>query len=113
MAEPIGPGGAPKVFVVRERLWQSVLSDTYTFAVLAALPWFNHAYCGGSGWIDFAIAFAWFVMISARLSGKTKEARKSPAEVRAWLDVRQAVFKTIVMDVAERIERPAVFGRPS
>lgn len=76
----------PVIWVLREGAWQSVVSDLFTLGMLGALPWFNYRYCGGSAWIYAAIAIGWFVGIIARASGKTKDARLSPAEARAYLD---------------------------
>jgi hypothetical protein len=54
--------------------------------MLAFLPWFNHQYCGGSGWINAAIALAWFIVLISRVSGERAKRTKTPAQARAWLD---------------------------
>lgn len=77
---------ADKVILLREGVLKSWLSDTFTFAMLAGLPWLNHNYLGGSAWIYAAIAFAWFVSIIARASGLRSRSAMTPVEARAWLD---------------------------
>lgn len=74
------------VLFIQYSLPQSIASDCVTFAMLAFLPWFNHEYCGGSGWINCAIAFAWFVVIINRASGMRAKMTKTPAQARQWLD---------------------------
>lgn len=75
-----------KIILFRETVIGSWLRDGFTIVMLGALPWFNHTYAGGSGWIYAAIAFAWFISIFARASGKKAEAAMTPAQIRAWLD---------------------------
>lgn len=77
---------AEKIILLREGVVSSWLKDSFTLAMLAGLPWFNHTYAGGSGWIYAAIAFAWFIALFSRASGTKARATKSPAELRAWLD---------------------------
>jgi hypothetical protein len=77
---------AAKIILVRESVWKSWARDGFTFGWLAVLPWFNHTYGGGSGWIYCAIAFAWFITLVARASGQRAKMTMTPAEVRAWLD---------------------------
>lgn len=80
------PKPEEQIVIVRERFVESLLSDSVTLGMLAFLPWFNHRFCGGSGFIDAAIGFAWFVTLNVKASGKIKSLRKTPAEARAWLD---------------------------
>jgi hypothetical protein len=75
-----------QVIVINQGLIKSMIGDTFTLGMLMALPWFNYRFCGGSGWINFAIALAWIVGIVSRASGSMKKARKTPDEARAWLD---------------------------
>jgi hypothetical protein len=82
-----------KLIIMREGLLASLAKDAITFGSLMVLPWFNHAYGGGSGWIYAAIAFSWFVTIVARASGARKRATMSAAEARAWLDANYPVGK--------------------
>ncbi len=79
-------GQSAKIILLREGVLQSWLKDGFTLGMLAALPWFNHAYCGGSGWINMAIAFGWFFTVFARASGLRRKSEMTPAEARAWLD---------------------------
>jgi hypothetical protein len=78
--------GSDRIVFLREGVIQSWLRDGFTLAMLAFLPWFNHVYCGGSGWINMTIAFMWFVSITARASDLRRKSEKTPAELRAWLD---------------------------
>lgn len=77
---------ADKIIVLRESVVASWLRDGLTFVMLAVLPWFNHAYAGGSGWIYAAIAFGWVITIFARASGAREKAEMTPEQIRAWLD---------------------------
>jgi hypothetical protein len=81
----------PTLIILREGVIQSIVKDTYTLGLLAALPWFNYRYCGGSGWIFFAIAFAWFIVMCSRASGEKAKATKTPEQARAWLDEQYPV----------------------
>lgn len=82
---PVEPVEQPKIILMRENFLQSWLRDSFTILMLAGLPWFNYEYCGGSGWINAAIAFAWFVSILARASGDRRKAEMTPAEAKTWL----------------------------
>ena len=82
---------ADKIIVFREGVLKSWLRDGVTFGMLAALPWFNHVYAGGSGWIYAAISVAWFFDIFARASGARAKAEMTPAQIREWLDAEHPV----------------------
>ena len=74
------------VIAIHETVAQSWLRTAGDVAALGFLPWFNYTYCGGSGWINAAIAVGWFVAVIAigrRLAGANE---RTPAETRAWLD---------------------------
>lgn len=73
------------VIIIRETLFGSIVKDAFTFGALMVLPWFNHTYGGGSGWIYAAIAFAWFIGIISRASGEFAKSTKTPAEAKRWL----------------------------
>lgn len=77
---------ADKIIILREGVISSWLKDSFTIVMLAVLPWFNHAYAGGSGWIYAAIGLGWFIAIISRASGMKAKATKTPSELRAWLD---------------------------
>lgn len=80
-------GEGSKVILLREGVLQSWLRDGVSFGMLGALPWFNYTYCGGSGWINMAIAFAWFIAVLARASGERRKCEMTPTEAKAWLAV--------------------------
>ena len=77
---------ADKIIIYRESVVRSWLKDGFTIAMLAGLPWFNHTYAGGSGWIYAAIAFGWFIAIFSRASGAKAKAEMTPDQIRSWLD---------------------------
>lgn len=82
---------ADKIILLKESVLKSWLRDSFTLALLAGLPWLNHTYLGGSGWIYAAIAFAWFVSIVSRASGMRAKNTMTPEQVRAWLDENHPV----------------------
>lgn len=84
---------ADKIIILREGVISSWLKDGFTIVMLAVLPWFNHAYAGGSGWIYAAISFGWFIAIISRASGMKAKATKTPAEARAWLEANHPADK--------------------
>lgn len=84
---------ADKIIIFRESVLTSWLRDGFTLGMLAVLPWFNHAYAGGSAWIYAAIAVAWFFSIFSRASGARAKAEMSPDQIRAWLDEKHPAIR--------------------
>ncbi|HEX8579917.1 MAG TPA: hypothetical protein VF655_10030 [Allosphingosinicella sp.] len=81
----INPAGSQLV-----RKLNAVMAWPTHLVVLGFLPWFNANYCGGSGWIFFAIALLWiatFGLAMLTFFSATKDHRMSPTEVRAYLDL--------------------------
>ena len=78
-------GEGDKIILLREGVLQSWLKDGFTFGMLSALPWFNHQYCGGSGWINMTIALMWIIVILGRASETRRKSEMTPAEAKAWL----------------------------
>lgn len=61
-----------EVIFFRESWIGSIVSDTVTFSIPAALAWANYQYLGNSGIFQFAIVIIFFITASAKGSGKCK-----------------------------------------
>jgi TRAP-type uncharacterized transport system fused permease subunit len=59
--------------IIREGVWESIVKDAITFAVLFILFYLNHAYTDGSWFIDFVIAFLFVITSVAKASKDRKE----------------------------------------
>jgi hypothetical protein len=74
----------PEVIIIREGVLESWARDAVTFGALAGASYFINVYAGGSGWLNFTLAIAWFAWVAGR--GAAHRIKRSPAEARAWLD---------------------------
>lgn len=79
-------GKSEKVIILHETILESWLRDAGTLLMLCAVPWFNHQYLGGSGWIYAAISFAWLTIILSRALDIMKGNKMTPDYARGWLD---------------------------
>jgi hypothetical protein len=61
-----------EIIYFRESFWQSVLSDTYMFAGIFGLLYFNHRVLDGSAFIDFIFIVMMFMVVYARASNRYK-----------------------------------------
>lgn len=69
------------IIIIEESVFKSLVKDTFTFALFAALLWFNHKHLSGSTFID--VLFIVIVMLymigrnsSQVFKGKTPDAIK-------------------------------------
>jgi len=69
-----------KIYYVRESLIQSVLSDTFSFAVFAGLLLFNHKVLDGRWYIDIFFLMITMMFLSAQSKAKEFNTNKELIE---------------------------------
>lgn len=62
-----------RIIYVREGAVQSMLSDLWTFGLLAGITHLNFTYWGGRWYLTLFIVFLWLVYISGRAQAKKRE----------------------------------------
>ena len=82
-----------KVMQVRESLIESIISDLFTFCMLAGLWYLNHNFFGSSGVIDFFIAFSVIIGVTNKID--TKYSVKSAVEFLQSEEARQYIKEDV------------------
>ena len=82
-----------KVIRIRESFFESVLSDLFTFTMLAGLWYLNHNFLGSSGVIDFFIAFSVIIGVTNKID--TKYSVKSAVEFLQQVFIYRLIDATL------------------
>ncbi len=61
-----------KVLIIKESLWQSVLSDIFTFFCLFSLLYINHKLLGSSWVVEMMIILSYILYITKMMPSKVK-----------------------------------------
>lgn len=68
------------IIIGEERVLESWLKDAWTFGVLAAFTYANHAYLGGSSIMFAIIGICWLVWCLAKATGNPRRLRLTQHE---------------------------------
>jgi len=99
-----------KVIRIRESFFESVLSDLFTFTMLAGLWYLNHNFLGSSGVIDFFIAFSVIIGVTNKID--TKYSVKSAVEFLQSDEAQQYIKENIVKAQNLKLPNSAMVEMP-
>jgi hypothetical protein len=74
-----------KIIIVRESIWESIVSDFGTFAFIAITVWFNQNYCGGSWFLNGVILVMFIITCCSGAISKMSKKFDSRAKAIKYL----------------------------
>lgn len=86
-----------RIFYIRESLFQSILSDLFTFGSFFILITINYKFWKGEWFVTLTLVIMWFVMVSAR-SSKNMKRFNNNKELIEYLDSEDDLSSQAIQD---------------